>query len=144
MNIRVIEGVTAPPPLAPGKTWPGNDLRAGLEMARALAGYRYTEELMKVDVTNFQGRVNEREAHIVLWTNHTPPTQIRWGRPESDKGSHISEIEPKDKLLCLEKLFEQYGRVDAGCPWLDIRFDKIIRPADAPEAAAPSAEGQHP
>ncbi len=140
MNIRVIEGISNPPPALPGKTWPGGDIRAGLEMVRALAGHPYTEEIMKVDMTNFQGRVDERESHIVLWTNHTPPTQIRWGRPESDKGSGIVEIPPRDKMLYLEKVFQQFGRVDAGRPWIDIRFDHITYPADPPQAPVPSPE----
>ena len=144
MNIRVVEGIDAPPPTLPGKRWPGNDLRAGLEMARALAGHTYTEEIMKIDMTNFQGRVDEREAHIVLWTKHTPPTQIRWGRPESDKGSGIVEIPPADKMVYLQKVFQQFGRVDAGRPWIDIRFDHITYPADPPPTPLPAPEVQQP
>ena len=144
MNIRVIEGISTPPPTLPGKTWPGGDLRAGLEMVRALAGRTYTEEIMKVDMTNFQGRVSEREANIVLWTNHTPPTQIRWGRPESDKGSGIVEIPPADKMVYLEKVFQQFGRVDAGRPWIDIRFPHITYPADPPAAQVPDPEAHRP
>lgn len=149
MNIRVIEGVSNPPPAVPGKGWSGGDIRAGLEMVRALAGHPYTEEIMKVDMTNFGGRVNERESHILLWTNHTPPTYIRWGRPESDKGSGIVEIPPRDKMLYLEKVFQQFGRVDAGRPWIDIRLDHITYPIDptappAPQAPVPSREAVRP
>lgn len=143
MNIRVIEGVSNPPPL-PGKAWSGNDVRAGLEMVRALAGYTYTEEIMKVDVTNFTGRVDEREANIVLWTNHTPPTQVRWGLPESDKASDISEIPARAKMLYLETLFRQFGRVDAGKPWVDIRLEKIRYPAETPTDTAAPAAGATP
>jgi hypothetical protein len=121
INIRVIEGVQQPP-VESGRKWPGEDLQAGLDLVKLLYGQPYTEEIVTVDVSNFAGRVDLKEAQLTLGTIHD--TTIRWGRPVNDSRDFFLEVPTQRKLERLKYAVEQYGRVDAGQPWIDIRFDK--------------------
>jgi hypothetical protein len=131
MNIRIIQGVRNPP-VETGRRWPGDDLSAGLEMVKLLYGQPYAEEIVKVDVSNFGGRVDAKEAQIVLGTKHD--TQIRWGQPAGAK-SFFVEVPTLQKLASLKAIWSEYGRVDANRPWIDIRFDKVTYPSDAAQAS---------
>lgn len=131
MNIRLVEGVKSERPTFPGDKWAGEDLAAALDMIiRVLHGRAFTEEILKVDVSNYGGRVDPREAQIVLHTRRN--TQIRWGRPVAS--DDLSEVPPAEKLQKIEQIYTQYHRVDAGEPWIDIRFDRVTKPADQPAA----------
>jgi hypothetical protein len=121
INIRVIEGVQQPP-VESGKKWPGDDLQSGLDLVKLLYGQPYTEEIVTVDVANFAGRVDLKEAQLTLGTIHD--TSIRWGRPMNDSRDFFLEVPTQRKLDRLKCAVAQYGRVDAGQPWIDIRFDK--------------------
>jgi hypothetical protein len=136
LNIRIIEGV-GEPPVESGQKWTGEDLNAALDMAKVLYGQTYADEIVKVNVANFAGRVNPRDAQITLVTRYD--TEIRWGQPVNAKDFFI-EIPPSRKLELLGQVFAEYHRVDGGRPSIDIRVDKITYPrADAP-AAAPRAD----
>jgi len=124
-NIRVISGVQRPPPPT-GEKWLGGDLSAGIEMTKILYGRRYADEIVQIDVSNYDGRRDAREAQVVLETKRG--TQVRWGRVPSAKDAFV-EIAPGRKLEYIEKVWEQYKQVDAGQPWIDIRFDRITYPA---------------
>jgi hypothetical protein len=138
MNIRIIEGVRQPPP-ATGQRWVGQDLAAGLGLVKLLYGKTYTEELVTVNVANFGGRVDPREAQLVLRTKYA--TEVRWGRP-LDAKDFFAEVPVSQKLEDLKTVVEQYGRVDAGQPWIDIRYDKITYPNPAePAGAAARVDG---
>lgn len=132
MNIRIVEGVQCPPP-KPGRQWIGDDLLAGLDLVKLLYGQPYAEEIVKVDVSNFQGRIDPREAQLVLATKHS--TEVRWGRPVNAKDSFI-EVSTARKLDYLQRIFEEFKRVDGNHPWIDIRFDKITYPSVVPAAHA--------
>lgn len=128
INIRVIEGVQQPP-VESGKKWPGADLQAGLDLVKLLYGKPYTEEIVTVDVSNYAGRVDLKEAQLTLGTIHD--TTIRWGRPVNDTKDFFLEASTEHKLERLKLAVQQYGRVDAGEPWIDIRFDKTTYPSMA-------------
>lgn len=134
MNIRIIEGVKQPPP-ATGQRWVGADLTAGLGLVKLLYGKPYTEELVTINVANFAGRKDSREAQLVLRTKYA--TEVRWGRP-LDAKDFFAEVPVSQKLESLKSVVEQYGRVDAGHEWVDIRYDKVTVPkkAGGQEAAA--------
>ena len=133
MNIRIVEGVRQPP-VESGHKWPGDDLAAGLDLVRLLYGKPFVEEVVKVDVSNFSGRDNPREAQLTLVTGHG--TGVKWGRPVNAKDFFV-EVSTAQKLKYLEQVHEQYGRIDAGQPWIDIRFDRITYPsAGSAEARA--------
>jgi hypothetical protein len=134
--LRIIEGVSHAPPSA-GQEWLGDDLRAGLNMVALLSTDPVADAVLKIDVSNFSGRVDPREAHIVLITKYN--TQIRWGRPASDDQSF--EISPAKKLQCLERIAAQYGRIDANQPWIDVRFDTVRIPSGKPADDAGGSGG---
>jgi hypothetical protein len=131
MNIRVIEGVDRPPPES-GQKWIGDDLAAGLDMVRLLFGRPYAEEIVKVDVANFSGRRDPREAQVVLVTKYN--TEVRWGRPANAEDYFI-EVSTAQKLDYLRQIYEQFHRVDGHRAWIDIRFDKITYPSVDPVEA---------
>jgi hypothetical protein len=129
--IRVIEGVALSPPHLPGEQWRGQDLAAGLKMVKYLFELPYTQQILRVDVTNFMGRVNRNDPRLVLETSFH--TRIWWGRPPSDNEvDSFIEVNTAHKLKALRQIYEKYGRVDGGYKWLDIRFDQVGVPTDAP------------
>ena len=137
-NIRIVEGVQRLPPQA-GKPWGGEDLAAGLDMVRRLYGLPYADQIVKVSVANFGGRVDYREAQLVLGTKFGK--EIRWGAPV---GSKNFEVRPEQKFEYLKRVYEEFGRCDAGQPWIDIRYDKITYPADASTGVAGPAGARTP
>ncbi len=134
MNLRIIEGVSAMPPFLDGQKWVGEDLAAGLEMAKLLYGRPFTEEIQRINVANFKGRKNLRDAQIVLLTRYR--SEVRWGEPI--KLSFYAELPPVQKLERLALICQKYGRVDGGHSWVDIRLDKVMYPAEE----APVVNGQ--
>ena len=143
MQLRVIVGVHATSPQA-GEVWPGKDLQAGLELARLFHDKPYLDDVAMIDV----GNVDARSAGAVGVTNevvlHTRfNTQVRWGEP-IQRGPFSVDVPVAQKLATLRKLHEQYGRIDAGRPWIEIRYDRVLYPrdADAQNADALSADAQ--
>jgi hypothetical protein len=127
LALRVIQGVNRPP-VRTGKIWPGDDLAAGLEMVKLLAGQPFAEEIPTVDVSNFGGRRDSLAAQIVLVTRYG--TQIRWGRQPSAK-DYFVEVPTSQKLQSLSDIFSEMHRVDGGQPWIDLRFDRVTYPSPA-------------
>lgn len=126
-HIRVIDGILRPPPVA-GKVWGGEDLAAGLGLCRLLYGRPFTDEIVKVHVENYGGRRDSLEAQLVLVTRYN--TEIRWGRPV-DAADKFIEVSAAEKLDRLSRVYQEFGRVDARQPWIDIRIDKITYPSPA-------------
>ena len=126
VNIRVITGVVHNP-VAAGTKWPGDDLQAGLDMVKVLYGLPYAEEIISVDVSNFGGRVKQKEAQLTLGTTHD--TTIRWGRPINGGIDFFVEIPAERKLANLQQIRNRFGRIDANQPWLDIRFEQPTYPS---------------
>jgi hypothetical protein len=138
-NVRIIQGAQHAPPES-GKRWAGDDLAAGLELARLLSGRDYADQIRLIDVSNFNGRLDPSAAQIVLVTQFN--TQIRWGRPPSARDSFV-EVPASTKLDALANIFRQTGRVDADQPWIDVRFDRVTCPAaETPPAGAPTADAK--
>jgi hypothetical protein len=128
LNLRIIEGIATSPPES-GQKWQGQDLAAAIEMVGLLYGKPYADEIERINVTNFSGRQDPREAQIVLITRYQ--TQVRWGRPIHAADFRI-EVEPAQKLDYMARLVKQFGRVDAGHSAVDLRFDQVQVPsADA-------------
>jgi hypothetical protein len=136
-EIRIVEGVRNPP-VESGQQWPGEDLVAGLDLVKLLHGLNFADEILRVDVSNFGGRVNAKEAQLALGTRYD--TQIRWGRPINAKDFFV-EVSPAQKLAYLKQVWEQFHRVDGNQPWIDIRFDKITYPSGVSAAPTARADG---
>ena len=132
VNIRVIEGVYNPPP-EDGKLWRGDDLQAGLQMAKVIYDEPFAQDILKINVENVNRRISAKDPQIVLKTRYA--TEVRWGRPVSAT-DFFMEVSPEQKITSLRQIYNQYGRVDAKQPWLDLRFDKITYPAPQPAQAA--------
>jgi hypothetical protein len=131
INIRIVEGVRQPPPES-GKKWVGADLAAALDMVKLLYGLPYAEEIVKVDVHNFDRRRNDKEAEIVLMTKYG--TEVRWGQPINAE-DFFTEEPVATKLAYMKQIHEEYGRVDGKHRWLDIRFGQPTYPSgEAPTA----------
>jgi hypothetical protein len=128
---RQIVGVEAPSP-PPGQVWKGEDLVAGIEMVRLMFDKPYLNEIIEVDVANFAGRRDQNFAQIVLRT--VKGTEVWWGRPVSAP-DNIAEISPQQKLATLEKLYQQFDRIDAHQRWVDVRFERPTRPKDGTGSA---------
>jgi len=124
--IRVIDGVTRRPP-DPGRL-ASDDLSAGLELLRLLHDQTFAQEIVKIDVSNFSGRVDPAAAHLVLVTRYN--TEIRWGRPVNTK-HNFGEVDDRRKLMYLDRIAAEFGQVDARRPWIDVRFDRPIYPKPA-------------
>lgn len=139
--IRVIEGVRQAPPELAGEKWQGADLAAGLKMVKYLFDRPCAEEIPRVDVSNFAGRIDNKDPQLVLITKYG--TQIWWGRPPGDDDvDSFIEVSTARKMRYLELTCQQYGRVDANEKWLDIRFDKVGRPSLPSEAPAQPARSR--
>ena len=141
-NIRVVEGVQRPVPQAV-RSWGGEDLAAGLEMVKRLYGLPFADEIVKVSVANFGGRVDVREAQVVLGTKYR--TEIRWGQPLGSRTEFI-EVRPEKKFEYLQRVYDEFGRCDARQRWIDIRFDKITYPSaeplPGPQSSTARVDGQ--
>jgi cell division septal protein FtsQ len=140
LQFRIVEGVQNPP-VESGRRWPGEDLASGLELARYLYAQPYAEEVVRIDVSNYAGRVARNEAQIVLLTKRN--TEVRWGRPVNAKDFFV-EVSVAQKLDYMRRVWQQYGQVDARQAWIDIRFDKITYPSAAPAPGTGTAAGTEP
>lgn len=131
INIRIVEGVEKWPPET-GKKWVGADLAAALDMVKLLYGLPYAEEIVKVDVHNFDRRRNDKEAQIVLMTKYG--SEVRWGQPISAV-DFFTEEPVSRKLAYMKAIHEEYKRVDGNHRWIDIRFGQPTYPSgEAPSA----------
>ncbi|HLL90720.1 MAG TPA: hypothetical protein VK324_15570 [Tepidisphaeraceae bacterium] len=136
--IRIVEGVHVPPP-GDGEAWVGADLAAGLEMIKLLFNQPYADDVVKVNVANYAGRVDPKEAQVVLVTKYD--TEVRWGRPVTASDFFI-EVPTSRKLEYLKGVYAEFGRLDARQRWIDIRFDKITYPSPTPETPTATAKGK--
>ncbi len=144
-RIRVIEGVQHAVPHIQGDQWPGDDLTAGLKMVAFLFDKPFTEQILRVNVANFNARVDPKEPRLTLETSFH--TTIWWGRPPSDEDvDSFIEVSTARKLKTLQTIFDQYGRVDGRQKCLDIRFDKVtyIDDQEATTPAKPSKSRRQP
>ena len=121
---RVIDGVGLAPAAA-GKTWPGADVKAGIELVALLADKPYADQVVKIDVSNYAGRERPNESQINLVTRYG--TQVRWGQPPSSK-DFFAEQRIDRKLDAMQQALAQTGRVDMNLPWIDLRFDNPTVP----------------
>ena len=130
IQLRLIVGVHATSPQA-GEVWPGKDIQAGLELARLFHDKPYMNDVAMIDVSDVDaesaGAVGLKN-EIVLHTRFN--TQVRWGEP-IQRGPFSVDVPVAQKLATLEKLYQQYGRIDAGRPFIVIRYDRVLYPSDA-------------
>ena len=122
-----IRGVAARVPQR-GQRWAGEDVAAGLKLARFLyaaenAGKAdFRDEIMAIDVGNFKGRRNPRAGRLQLVTIN-PQSYIHWGLPPGEEYGIESSAELK--LEFLRELYARDGRLPDQGP-IDIRAEDVI------------------
>lgn len=122
-----IRGVAARAPNL-ARRWPGNDVAAGLKLARFL--YRaeavgrtpFRDEIRAIDVSNFDGRKNRRAGRLQMVTIN-PQSYIHWGLPPGEE--YDIEITAEMKLARLCGLHAAAGRLPDKGP-IDLRAEDGI------------------
>ncbi|MBI1335982.1 MAG: hypothetical protein GC164_03360 [Phycisphaera sp.] len=101
LNLPVIVGV-ASAPLRAGVVWPGDDLKAGLDLATLLTPQPYAKEIRAIDVSarDARGRIK-----LMLATR---TGQVLWGLPPGKE--HPIEPDALDKLHALASFYSQNQR----------------------------------
>ncbi|HKQ48987.1 MAG TPA: hypothetical protein VJZ71_13025 [Phycisphaerae bacterium] len=123
----MVDGVSAAPPNI-GQPWPGADLASGLRLSALLADQPFRHQIGSISVANHRGRRDRSRPHIELATDRKG-SRIWWGRPpEDDFGT---EITASQKLLLLETLYRQWGRIDMNRSYVNIMTwpDRVAMPA---------------
>ena len=122
----VIEGVTAGPPEI-GDPWMGDDVASALNLVSLLDGKPFRHQVTSVLVGNYRGRRDRSRPHIELGTD-MPGSRIWWGRPPGEDVG--TEISAEQKLMLLETLYRQSGRIDMNRAYVDIMTwpDRVAMP----------------
>jgi hypothetical protein len=122
----LIQGAAEPVP-EPGQRWPGEDLAAGLKLARFL--YRaesggalpFRDALRAIDVSNFGGRMDAWAGRLQLVTIN-PESCIHWGYPPGEE--YDTESSAERKLQHLRTAYQK-GRLPDRKP-IDVRDEDRI------------------
>jgi hypothetical protein len=133
-----VTGVSMSFPPVPGKLIDCNDLAAAIKLIDLLyaTDVKYyanknpiLERIAQVDVSNYKGRKNRREPHIVL--NSKDGAQILWGAELGDWAMYL-EAKDDEKLAKLYVHFHQYGSLGNGIKYIDLRnpHDYVPQPID--------------
>jgi len=113
----------------------GNILRAG-DLAAAievLARLQKMDELVspdkpllgaidRIDVSNFNGRKNNRLAHIVLYTKDN--TEIIWGAEVGTWQQHL-EATDEEKLTNLYAYYKEHGLLLGGAKYINLQYSQV-------------------
>jgi hypothetical protein len=135
VEIKGLPPVAKIPPL--GEVWQRDDLAAAVmilnqldHMDRILTPDKpLLFEIDRIDVSNFNGRQNNRLAHIILYSNDD--SQIIWG---AEFGQWQRYLEPTDeeKIANLYSYYKDFGSLSGGARYIILRDprDKIPLPID--------------
>ncbi len=135
VEIKGLPLVTKIPPL--GEVWQRDDLAAAIMILDRLDDMDKSEtpdkpllrEIDRIDVSNFNGRHNSRQAHIILYTKDN--TEIIWG---AEVGKWQQHLESKDdeKLAKLYVYYKENGTLSGAAKFINLRDprDNIPLPID--------------
>jgi hypothetical protein len=139
LSIVEIKGVSMLFPPEPGKKIDCNDLAAAIKLIDLLCSIdvKYyanrnpiLAHIAQVDVTNYKGRKNRRESHIVL--NSKDGVPILWGAELGDWAMYF-ESKDEEKLAKLYSHFHENGSFGSGVnKFIELRdpHDYIPQPID--------------
>ena len=123
------------PPL--GDVWPRNDLAAAIQILVRLNRMDKTltpdkpllSEIGRIDVSNYKGRQNSTEPHIILYSKGD--TEIVWGAEIGTWHRHLESTD-EEKLAKLYHHYQTYGSLSDGVKFINIRDprDKVPLPID--------------
>lgn len=105
VGLPVLLGVKAPPP-APGRRWPGEDVKAGVDVLALLRGQAFASQVKAVQVRDTAGQIRP-----VLLTGDGGG-MVFWGRAPGQE--RPVEVDAQVKLSRLAAVYEQRGSIDAG------------------------------
>jgi hypothetical protein len=120
-----------------GQVWRRDDLAAAVailnrldQMDRSLRLEKpLLDEIDRIDVSNFGGRKNDHQPHIVLYTKND--TEITWGA-EVGKWQQYLESTDEQKLAKLYSYYKEYGTLCGRAKYINLRDprDRIPLPID--------------
>ena len=135
VEIKGLPLVTKIPPL--GEVWQRNDLAAAIMILDRLDYMDKSEtpdkpllrEIGRIDVSNFNGRHNSRQPHIILYSKDN--TEIIWGAEVGKWQQHL-ESKDEEKLAKLYGYYKDYGTLSGGVKFINLRDpqDNIPLPID--------------
>ena len=135
VEIKGLPPITKTPPL--GEVWQRDDLAAAVIILDRLdqrdksltSGKPLLYEIDRIDVSNFNGRKNSRQAHIILYSKDN--TEIIWGAEVGKWQRHLESTD-QEKLAKLYGYYEDYGSLSGGAKYINLRDprDKIPLPID--------------
>jgi len=114
-----------------GSPFTSSDIQTALAMIKLLISQPYAGQIQAVDVSNLNGQVNPVAPQITLVT--TTGGRVWWGVPPGKEGFY--EVPATRKLASLLKIYQQYGHIDAGEPYVDIRGDQVLIPRSTSESS---------
>jgi len=138
-NLPIIQArgisVTSTPPV--GQPVTADDLTAAVTILAALAKMDESvtpdkpllNEIDSIDVSNFKGRHNSSQPHIILYA--TDNTEIIWGAEFGAWQQHL-EATDEEKLAKLYGYYKEYGSLLGGAKYINLRNpqDNIPLPID--------------
>jgi hypothetical protein len=121
----------------PGEVWQRDDVAAAVAVISRLdrmdglatPDKPLLREIDSIDVSNFNGRKNTGQPHIVLYTKDG--TEVIWGAEIGMWGQHL-EATDEDKLAKLYGYYKEYGSLMGRAKYINLRDpqDKIPLPID--------------
>jgi len=75
-------------------------------------------EIDSIDISNFNGRKNNRQPHIILYTKDN--TEIIWGAEFGTWQQHL-EATDEEKLAKLYGYYKEYGTLSGGAKYINLR-----------------------
>ena len=123
-----------------GEVLNGDDLKEAIDIlallecmdVRTTPGRPLLSEIESIDVTNFQGRKNAKDPHVVLFAKDG--TQVIWGAEIGTWGKHL-EAKDEEKLGRLYSYYKECGSLMGLVKYIDLR---------APQYEVPSPIDQYP
>lgn len=132
-----VTGVTMGLPPSPGAVFDRDDLAAAVMLIDVLSRMDaevaprnpLLEQIASIDVSNFKGRKNHRDPHIVLRSKDN--AEIIWGAEIGEWGKHL-EATDEEKLAKLYSHYNEHGSLGAGVKYVNLRDpqDKVTQPID--------------
>jgi hypothetical protein len=133
-----IKGQSIPTSMPPaGQVWQRDDAAAAVTILAKLEQMDATVtpqkpllyEIDSIDVSNFEGRKNRRQPHIVLYTKDD--TEIIWGA-EFGTWQRYLEAPDDEKLAKLYSYYKEFGTLLGGAKYINLRDpqETIPRPTD--------------
>lgn len=125
----VIVGARAAPP-AIGEVWPGEDVKAGIALARyfdqaAAAGQAPVRSSLRMIDVKQVGRLSEPGGGAMVLLTDQPNSRILWGLPPG--AEYDVERSAAEKLRALNAIHASEGRWPAG-RWYDVRpHERVLK-----------------